>query len=99
MFFYLFKPQKKPKEDVHMGCDLCKVEPSIVATFHFQHSNDEASNLVVFSGSLGMHTDTNDVILQTFFTVKSVSVLSILLSYLIIDLTNVELNVLFFILS
>ena len=57
-----------------MGCDLCKVEPSIVATFHFQHSNDDASNLVVFFGALGMHTDANDVILQTFFAVKSVCV-------------------------
>ena len=66
-----------------MGCDLCKVEPSIVATFHFQHSNDDASNLMVFSGALGMHTDTNDVILQTFFAVKSVSVLqSLLLAHL-----------------
>ena len=68
-------------EDMHdmFFCHLCKPEPSIVATFHFEHRSDDVSNLTLFSGALGMHTDSNDVILQTFFAVKSVCVLSSLL--------------------
>ena len=63
-------------EDMHdmFFCHLCKTEPTIVATFHFEHTSDGSSNPMMFSGALRMHTDSNDVILQTFFAVKSVCV-------------------------
>ena len=53
-------------------CHICKTEPSIVATFRFEH---ELPGRLGFSGSMGMHTDSNDVILQTFFAVTSVCIL------------------------
>ena len=55
-------------------CHLCKAEPSIVATFHFEHYNVDPTSLTVFSGALGMYTERNDVFLQTFCAVKSVIV-------------------------
>ena len=55
-------------------CHLCKAETSIVATFRFQHGGTDSNNTVMFSGTLGMHTDSKDTILQTFFAVKSVSI-------------------------
>ena len=62
-------------------CHLCKAEPSIVATFHFEHRRDD----VTLSGALGMCTDSNSIILQTFFTVKLVGTinLNVLINYVL----------------
>ena len=43
-----------------------------MATFRFEH---ELPDHLGFSGSMEMHTDSDDVILQTFFAVKSVYIL------------------------